>query len=225
MKFISLFFVFSFLFGIHVFSLDANGTTWGPEKTGHGFYLSFTNGKDFKLVYSGEGGGQNVLGVYTQKGNEITLDVVTINDWGELPDYIRQKTIKCTVVETDSLFSQYKLIGGGLELWQINSKPGNNKRRTVDGFLVYSREATGRLNDNSRVREGPSLYYNFYSFSFEDEPEVYSSLPKGYSIQVLGYSQNLTAVDGREYPWYYCVFRLSMWEEKYGWIWGGLIDF
>jgi len=209
-----------------IFSLELSGTTWGPEKGGFGYYLKFASEKDFEFVYSGEGGGQGVFGTYYQNDNEITLNTVTINDWGELPRYIKQKTVKCSIVEANSIFSQYKIIGnGGLELWSINHKPKNGEKRTFNGKVVYIFQANGKVKENARVREGPGLQYKFYSFSFEDEPEVYSALPKGYGVRILGCSEEKTIVDDIEKPWYYCVFRKSMWEEQYGWIWGGLIDF
>ncbi|MCL1928662.1 MAG: hypothetical protein FWG07_07730 [Treponema sp.] len=214
------------LFCFPAFSLDLAETTWGPEKGGHGFYLFFTADNNFKLVHSGEGGGQSVLGNYTISGNEITLNVVTINDWGELPNYIKQKTVKCSLIETDSLFSIYKLIGSnGLELWSVTHIPENNKKRSMDGYVIYSYRSNCKVNNNARVREGPGLQYKFYSFSFEEEPHEYNALPKGSSVRVLGYSEIKTMVDGEEHPWYYCVFRKNMWEEQFGWIWGGLIDF
>ena len=215
-----------FTISVNVFSLDVNGTMWGPEKGGHGYYLKFTTEKDFEFLYSGEGGGQSVLGTYTQNGNGIVLNTVTINDWGDLPAYSKQKSIKCEIQESDSLFSQYKIVGtGGLELWSSTHKPKNGDMRNLAGISVYAFQAHGKVTDNARVREGPGLQYKYYSFSFEDFDEVLYALPKGYSVSVLGYSESMTIVDGLEKPWYYCVFRKNMWEEQYGWIWGGLINF
>ncbi|GHV85169.1 hypothetical protein AGMMS50230_07770 [Spirochaetia bacterium] len=209
-----------------VFSIDLVGTWWGPEKDGHGFYLSFTSENDYKFIYSGEGGGQNVLGTYKQNENEVVLTSVTINEWGDLPDYIKRKTIRCSILLTDSLFAQYKLKGDGLELWNTSLFPQNGERKTVDGFPVYVyRIGDRKVNENARIREGPGLRYKYYTFSFEDLPEVYSSFPKGYSVTVLGRSENMDTIEGREEYWYFCTFRKDMWETMYCWIWGGLIDF
>ena len=209
-----------------VFSLNLTGTTWGPEKRGFGFYLTFNTNKDFKLEFSGEGGGQGVIGVYLQKHDEVILSIVTINDWGELPSYTKQKEIKCKIVETDSLFSKYKIVGsGGLELWSLKHKPADGEKCIIDGFVIYSYSTDGKVNDNARIREGPGLQYKFYSFSFNDFSEVHNSLPKGYRVKVLGHSENKTIVEGVEHSWLYCVFEKSMWDDQYCWIWGGLIDY
>jgi hypothetical protein len=215
-----------FIMIIPVFSLDLSGTTWGPEKGGQGYYLRFQSEKDFDFIYSGEGGGQNVSGIYARNGNDVTLTPVIVNDWGELPAYIKQKTISCTIKETDSLFSQYKLFGsGGLELWSSSHVPKDGERCTMDGITMYAFRANGEVTENARVRERPGLQYKFYSFSFEDDPQIFNALPKGYGVRIFGYSENKTTVDGIEKPWYYCVFRINMWEQQYGWIWGGLIEF
>ena len=213
------------LFYLPVFSLDVVGTTWGPEKRGFGFYLTFNTAKDFKIEFSGEGGGQSVIGTYSQNQSDIILSIVTVNAWGELPSYTKQKEIKCKIIETDSLFSKYKLVGsGGLELWNLDHKPNYGEECMVDGFVVYAYSADGKVNENARIREGPGLQYKFYTFSFNDFDEVHSSLPKGFRVTILGFSANKTIVDGVEQPWYYCVFQKSMWEDQYCWIWGGLID-
>jgi hypothetical protein len=213
--------------GVSAFSLDLAGTMWGPERGGHGYYLKFTTEKDFEYFYNGEGGGEHAGGTYVQNGNEIVLTVVTITEWAtNMPAYIKQKTIKCELREANSLFSQYKLAGSnGLELWSFTHKPKDGEKRMMNGMVVYVYKAEGKVNENARVREGPGLHYRFYTFSFEDEPEMYSALPKGSGVRILGYSENKTTVDGVEKPWYYCVFRKDMWEEQFGWIWGGLIDF
>jgi len=215
-----------------IFSLDLSGTTWGPEKGGFGFYLKFKTEKDFEYLYSGEGGGQNVLGTYIQDGNNITLTTVTINEWGDLPAYIKQKAIRCKIEETNSVFSRYKLIGnGGLELWSITYKPEKGDKRIIDGKVVYSYMADGKVTDNARIREGPGLQYKYYSFRYYEEYEegnyrnFYNVVPKGYGIKIFGHSENKTEIDGKEDNWYYCKFRMSMWEDQFGWIWGGLIDF
>ena len=209
-----------------VFSLDLKGTKWGPEKSGHGFYLSFVTERDFEFRYSGEGGGQNVIGTYIQNGNDIILTTVTINEWGELPAYIKQKNIKCSIVEANSLFSQYKLVGSNnLELWSINHVPEDGEKRMFNGNVIFVFKKKGIVNENARLREGPGMQYKFYSFSFDDEPEIFTALPKGHGVTVLCFSENTTVVDGVEMPWYYCVFSKSMWEEQFCWIWGGLVDF
>jgi hypothetical protein len=201
------------------------GTIWGPEKAGFGFYLRFKTDTDFDFFYSGEGGGQNVQGSYLQNGDEVTLTIVTINDWGDLPDYIKDKTVKCFIQESDSLFALYKLVGNkGFDLWSMNHKPQNGQRRIIDGNIIYSQNSQGRVKENARVRKGPCLQYEFISFQLDYEPTNYFSLPKGFQIKILGVSENRTIVDGVEQNWYYCTFKPSMWETEFGWIWGGLVD-
>ena len=226
MKRIWLLFFCFFVIGFYSFSVNLNGTTWGPEKEGHGYYLKFKTEKDFEFLYNGEGGGQSVLGTYLQNGDKIELNTVTINDWGELPAYIKQKTINCSIIEANSLFSQYKIVGSnGMELWSITHKPKNGEPRNLDGNSVYVFQTKGKINDNARLREGPGLQYKYYVFSLEDEPEEYGALPKSYGVKIFGYSEKTTVVDGIDMPWYYCSFRKNMWEDQFGWIWGGLIDF
>jgi len=127
--------LFLFLLGIgnSIFSLELSGTMWGPERGGHGFYLKFKTGRDFEFVHSGEGGGQNVTGTYVRAGNDITLTTVIINEWGELPAYIKKKTVVCSIKEANSLFAQYKLAGiDGWELWSSSYKPNDGERRILD---------------------------------------------------------------------------------------------
>ena len=207
-----------------VFSLDINGTTWGPEKSGFGYYLKFITEKNFEFAFSGEGGGQYAKGTYTVKDNEVMLNVIMFTEWGELPAYITQKNVKCAIVETDSVFSKYKLVGnGGLELWSLNHKQDQGKKCIIGRFVIYAYQTDGKVTENARIRSGPGLQYTSYSFSIDEDQPILYSLPKGHGIKIYGYSEDKTIVDGVEMPWYYCSFR-SMWEEQFGWIWGGLID-
>jgi hypothetical protein len=216
----------SFCIGTTLFSLELSGTTWGPERKGFGYYLKFKTKLDFEFAYSGEGGGESISGTYTINGNSITLNIVAAIDWEALPDYINKKTIKCYIVDANSVFSQYKIIGeGGLELWSLNHKPKNHEKRILDGIVIYVFDEIGKVNENSRLREGPGLQYKYLTFQFQEDENVYTALPKGYVVTILGYSDATTTIDGVEKPWYYCVFRLSMWEDQFCWIWGGLIDF
>lgn len=210
---------------VSAFSIDLQGTTWGPEKRGFGYYLKFTTENKFEFLYSGEGGGQNVQGNYTKNGNEVVLTTTIINEWGELPAYIKRSTIKCSLEETESLFSSYKLVGnGGLELWSMDHKPKDGERGIVDGVMVYTHDSEGKLNISARVREGPGLQYRYIGFLFDDDSTKYFSLPRGFPITILGISENKTVIDGVEKGWYYCTFKTNMWEIAYGWIWSGLVD-
>ena len=213
-------------FSIPLFSLELVGTRWGPERGGFGFYLDFTSDRDYMLFYGGSGGGQNVIGTYVQNENNITLTVVTINEWGELPAYIRQGTIQCSIIDADSIFSQYKLVGsGGLELWSTVHIPENGARRIMDGNTVFVFHMNGRVAENVRIREGPGLQYRFYSFYFYEEPQIFNSVPKGWQIRVLAYSELTTTVGEEVAPWYFCVLPIEMGKYIFGWVWGGLLEF
>ena len=211
---------------IQLFSLELVGTRWGPERGGHGFYLDFTTERDFVLFYGGSGGGQNVIGTYVQNNNNITLTIVTINEWGELPAYIRQRTIHCEIIDANSIFSLYKLVGsGGLELWSRAHIPENETRRILDGNVVYVLRVNGKITENARIREGPGLQYRFYSFNFYEEPRIFHSLPRGWDLRILAYTEQKTIVGEEEASWYFVVFQKNMWEDQFGWVWGGLLEF
>jgi len=224
----ALFCIIFLVFTTSIFSLDLPDTVWGPEKGGFGFYLRLKKDNKFEFIYSGEGGGQSVLGTYKQDGNNLTLTTVTINEWGELPAYIKQRTIKCKIEDSNSLFSKYKITGnGGLELWCMTHKPNEGEKCVIDGKTVFANTTEGIITDNARMREGPGIQYKYYQFNYYDEynnNNYQNVVPKGYKIKIFGRSENKTEIDGKEEYWYYCTFRINMREEKHGWIWGGLID-
>jgi len=217
------------------YSLDVSKTMWGPEKPGFGYYLKFENEKEFLYEYSGEGGGEYIKGTYTQNNNVVKLYIVEVCLLDNL-NYLKGKVVNCIIEDSKSIFSKYKFIAEKwFEMWCITQTPENGEKCFVDGKSIYRYQTDGIINNSARLREGPGQQYKYYLFNYyieyydreqrcEKYMNYYNVVPKDCSVVIWGHSENKTEIDGNEEYWYYCKFQLSMWENKYGWIWGGLID-
>ena len=218
---------------LSLFSFDIAGTNWGLKR-GFGFYYLFDTEGSFTFEGFGPGGDIMLSGTYIQTGNNITLTIKTryyrvegedneVNENGYGYRFNEDHVLTFLIVETpNSLFCQYKFEGS--YFWLSGHPPEIGEKRAIDGNVAYVYRASGTILENARIREGPGVQYNFYSFYNDYEGNYFTSIEKGSEIKIYGHSEHKTTIDGVEAYWYYCSFFIAD-GYLYGWIWGGLIDF
>jgi hypothetical protein len=115
-------------------------------------------------------------------------------------------------------------------VWALKSEPKENTIRIVDGIKVVKLIRQEReLNDNSKIRKGPSQNYDYYQFKYYDEDEnllKIDYLKKGRRIKILGRSENKDTIYNVTDYWYYIKININPYVEKgneYGWVFGSLL--
>ena len=223
--------LFSFLFFtiLNIYSVDLVGREFWETETGkYGFFIRFKDNNNFSFsAVIGNDESPIVNGTYTVKNNDVLLN------WPDASFGKEYQINKYSIVKIEnSLFSEYKLTGNGKELWDRNRPSKGKKIQLNNLILIAFWDGEKVITENARLREGPGTNYNYKTFQIKN-PENYwelltvTSVPLGYSVEVVAHSENKTTIDGIADYWYYCRFNNNIGAQYdawvYGWIWGGLL--
>ena len=236
-----VFVIFSFFGTTNIYSFDLVGKEfWNNESDKYGSYIKFEGRNNFSYIFAGaQDGGVLARGTYTVNDNEVILNWTEILQWAS--SIVKKGIEKYTIVKAEnSLFSEYKLVGNGKELWgRDGCRPPKGKRIKWNNLTVISFWDGKRVViENARIREGPGTNYNYRTFeivgyevgieqapgqAWWDNVTTISSVPSGKTVEIMAHSEKKETIDGIEEYWYYCRFYHGQYSWEDGWIWGGLL--